>query len=54
MAKKDKEGFHSAAGLVRYFDEEDSKGPKISPWLVVAMSIGAAVIVSILNVYWPT
>ena len=33
------EGFHSAAGLIRYFDQEDEKALKIPPWFVVAMAI---------------
>ena len=38
MAKKN-EGFHSAAGLIRYFDEEDEKAPKIPALAVVATAI---------------
>ena len=46
MAKKDKNaGFHSAAGLIRYFDAEEKSSLKIPPWLVVAMSIATMVIV---------
>lgn len=48
MAKKDKgEGFHSSAGLIRYFDAEEKSSVKIPPWFVVAMSIATIVIVTI-------
>jgi len=55
MAKKKKgEGFHSAAGLIRYFDEEDEKSIKIHPYFVVAMCIGAVVVVMVCGYLWPT
>ncbi len=55
MAKKNKgTGFQSAAGLIRYFEEEKSKGPKIDPKLVIYMSIAFAVIVELAKVFWPT
>ena len=53
MAKKKGEGFHSAAGLIRYFDEEDEKALKINPWFVVAMCIGSTVIIAIATYVWP-
>ena len=43
MAKKKGQGFQSAAGLIRYFDEESDKSIPVSPWLVVGLCIGAAV-----------
>lgn len=50
MAKDKKgEGFHSAAGLIRYFDAEDDKAPKLSPWLVLGLCIGIIVVVEILK-----
>lgn len=48
------EGFHSAAGLIRYFDSEDDKALKINPWLVVGMCIAVSVIVMALGVFYPT
>ncbi|MFQ6127358.1 MAG: preprotein translocase subunit Sec61beta [Thermoplasmata archaeon] len=45
--KKKTEGFHSAAGLIRYFDQEDDKALKIPPWLVVGMAIATAVVVEV-------
>jgi preprotein translocase subunit Sec61beta len=54
MAKKSKgSGFQSAAGLIRYFEEEKTKGPKIDPKLVVYMAIIFAVIVELAKVFWP-
>ncbi len=50
MAKKEGSGFQSAAGLVRYFDEEKT-GMKIDPRLVIAMGIGTAVVVTALHIY---
>ena len=53
MAKKKGEGFHSAAGLIRYFDEEDEKALKVSRWLVVGMCIGGTVVLSVMAWLWP-
>ena len=53
MAKKKGEGFHSAAGLIRYFDEEGEKSPKVNPWGVVAMCIGSTVAIGIATWLWP-
>lgn len=53
MAKQKKgEGFHSAAGLIRYFDQEDDKALKIPPWFVVGMAIGTAVVVEIARYFY--
>ena len=54
MAQKDKgTGFQSAAGLIRYFEEEKSKGPKIDPKLVIYMAIIFAILVELSKVFWP-
>ncbi len=53
MAKKKGAGFQSAAGLIRYFDQEDDKAIKINPWFVVAMSIIATVFVTYAHYAWP-
>jgi preprotein translocase subunit Sec61beta len=55
MAKKDKkgEGFHSAAGLIRYFDAEDETAIKIGPWGVVICCITLAVVVQLLKYFFP-
>ena len=50
MAKKDKgQGFHSAAGLIRYFDAEEKTSLRIPPWLVVAMCIATIVVITIVH-----
>ena len=54
MAKEKKgEGFHSAAGLIRYFDAEDETAIKIGPYGVVICCIGLAVIVEVLRYMFP-
>jgi preprotein translocase subunit Sec61beta len=53
MAKKKGEGFQSAAGLIRYFDSEDEKALKLSPWLVVGLIVAAVVIISWLSYAYP-
>ncbi len=55
MAKRSKNsGFQSAAGLVRYFDSEDDKSPKIDPWLVVAIAVVSSVVIELLRIMYPT
>lgn len=54
MAKEKKgEGFHSAAGLIRYFDAEEKTSLKIDPKLVVGMCIATIVIVTVINLAYP-
>ena len=53
MAEKKGSGFQSAAGLMRYFDSEEEKSPKIDPRLVIAFGIGAVVFVELAKWYWP-
>ena len=48
------EGFHSAAGLIRYFDQEDDKALKVNPWVVVGVCIGVSVLLLVLGVMFPT
>jgi preprotein translocase subunit Sec61beta len=51
MAKQKKgEGFHSGAGLIRYFDAEEKSSLRIPPWLVVAMCVATMVIVTVAHV----
>jgi len=52
-SKKKGEGFHSAAGLIRYFDAEEETAPKINPWLVVAAGIISIIIVEYLQRVYP-
>ena len=47
MAKQKKgEGFHSAAGLIRYFDAEEKTSLRIPPWFVITMCIATMVIIT--------
>jgi len=47
MAKQKKgEGFHSSAGLIRYFDAEEKTALKIPPWFVIALSIATMVVIT--------
>jgi preprotein translocase subunit Sec61beta len=51
---KKNEGFHSAAGLIRYFDSEDDKALKVNPWVVVGLCIAASALVLVLGTLYPT
>ncbi len=52
--QKKNTGFQSAAGLIRYFDNEVDKGPVLKPWYVVGAIIALVVVVEILTVAFPT
>lgn len=54
MPKESKKGsgFQSAAGLIRYFDSEDEKALKISPYFVLAFAVVLVFIVEISKVVW--
>lgn len=55
MAKEKKgEGFHSAAGLIRYFDAEEKTALKINPKLVIAMCIATIAVVAAVTMLYPT
>ncbi len=43
------EGFHSAAGLIRYFDAEEETAFKIDPRIVVAACLITVLIIEILR-----
>jgi len=49
MAKQKGEGFHSAAGLIRYFDSEEDTALSIPAWAVILSCIGLIVIVELLK-----
>ena len=53
MARKQDTGFHSAAGLIRYFDQEDEKALKVPPLVVVALCIAISAIVVYVSFAWP-
>ena len=42
-------GFHSAAGLIQYYDMEETRAVHIAPWIVLVMGISAAVLILVLN-----
>lgn len=46
-------GFQSAAGLMRYFDEEEDKGPKIDPRAVVAAILITIIVIELAKWQWP-
>ncbi len=51
MAKQKKgEGFHSAAGLIRYFDAEEKTSLRIPPWFVATMCVATIVIITAVNI----
>ena len=41
------EGFHSAAGLIRYFDAEEETAIKIDPKVVIGLIIASIVIIEL-------
>ncbi len=49
MADNKNRGFQSAAGLIQYYDMEETKSLKIPPEVVVAMGLIAAFVVEILH-----
>ena len=53
MARNKDQGFHSAAGLIRYFDQEDEKALKVPPFAVVALCIALSAIILYVTFAWP-
>ncbi len=53
MARNKDQGFHSAAGLIRYFDQEDEKALKVPPFAVVALFIALSAIILYVTFAWP-
>ena len=53
MARDRDSGFHAAAGLIRYFDQEDEKALKVAPWIVVALCVGLSAVVLYITYTWP-
>lgn len=49
MPEGKRSGFSSAAGLIQYYDMEESKALKINPYIVMGFGLGAAVLVEVLN-----
>ncbi|KYK26325.1 preprotein translocase subunit SecG [Thermoplasmatales archaeon SG8-52-1] len=50
--QKKSEGFHSAAGLIRYFDAEEKTSLRIPPWFVIFLSVATIVIVTVVNIIY--
>ncbi len=51
MSKQKKgEGFHSSAGLIRYFDAEEKTSLKIPPWFVMALCVATIVIITVVHI----
>lgn len=53
MARDRQSGFQSAAGLIRYFDQEDEKALKVNPWLVLILAIALSALVLVATWQWP-
>ena len=53
MPKSKDSGFHSAAGLIRYFDQEDEKALKIPPLVVVGLCLVLSAIILYVTFAWP-
>ncbi|MHB1932354.1 MAG: preprotein translocase subunit Sec61beta [Thermoplasmata archaeon] len=49
MPDKRRSGFSSAAGLIQYYDMEESHAPKLSPYLIMAMGLVAAVFIEFVS-----
>lgn len=49
MPDNKRSGFHSAAGLIQYYDMEETRALKIDPMIVVILGIGIAILVEVLN-----
>jgi preprotein translocase subunit Sec61beta len=50
---KKSEGFHSAAGLIRYFDAEEETAIKIDPKTVIGFIIASIVIIELARFLFP-
>jgi preprotein translocase subunit Sec61beta len=46
------EGFHSAAGLIRYFDAEEETAIKIDPKAIIGLIIATIVIVELARFFY--
>jgi preprotein translocase subunit Sec61beta len=49
MPEGKRSGFSSAAGLIQYYDMEESRSLKINPFFVLGFGIAAGIFVEILN-----
>ena len=53
MPRSKETGFHRAAGLIRYFDQEDEKALKVPPLVVVGLALSLGIAVVLVSYYWP-
>ncbi|MGA7924119.1 MAG: preprotein translocase subunit Sec61beta [Thermoplasmata archaeon] len=53
MPDSKRSGFQSAAGLIQYYDMEESRSLKINPYIVIGLGIGVAILVEILTFVFP-
>ena len=49
MPEGRRSGFSSAAGLIQYYDMEETRALKINPYIVMSIGVVAAVLVEVLN-----
>jgi preprotein translocase subunit Sec61beta len=49
MPEGRRSGFSSAAGLIQYYDMEESRSLKINPYIVMSLGLAAAVLIEILT-----
>ena len=49
MPDSRRSGFSSAAGLIQYYDMEETRALKVNPYIVVSLGIGAAILIEVLN-----
>lgn len=49
MPDSRRSGFSSAAGLIQYYDMEETRAVKIHPWIIIGIGFAVAVLVEILN-----
>jgi preprotein translocase subunit Sec61beta len=49
MPDNKRSGFSSAAGLIQYYDMEETRALKINPYIVLSLGIAAAILVEVFN-----
>ena len=49
MPEGKRSGFSSAAGLIQYYDMEETRSLKLNPYLVLGFGLAAGILVEILN-----
>ena len=49
MPDSRRSGFSSAAGLIQYYDMEETRAVKIHPWIIMGMGLAVAILVEVLN-----